>query len=71
MKPLAVVGLVVAILGVAMLGYEYLLRGAVETVVDSGPLRVETERDHTIATIAAVIAIVAGLGLAFAGQRRI
>ena len=71
MKPLAVAGVVLAILGVAMLGYEYLLRGGVETVVDSGLVRVQQERDHTIPTIAAVIAIIAGLGLAFAGQRRI
>lgn len=71
MKPLAVAGVVLAILGVAMLGYEYLLRGGRETVVDSALLRVEQERDHTIPTIAAVIAIIAGLGLAFAGQRRI
>jgi hypothetical protein len=71
MKPLALAGVVLAILGVAMLGYEYLLRGGREMVVDSALLRVEQERDHTIPTIAAVIAIIAGLGLAFAGQRRI
>jgi len=71
MKPLALAGVVLAILGVAMLGYEYLVRGGREMVVDSALLRVEQERDHTIPTIAAVIAIIAGLGLAFAGQRRI
>jgi hypothetical protein len=71
MKPLAVAGIVLAVLGAAMLGYDYLLRDSGYTVIEQGPLRVEQERDRTIPTIAGVIAIIAGLGLAFAGQRRI
>jgi len=71
MKPLVVIGVVVALLGVAMLGYEYLLREGVATVIDTAALRVETEPDRTIPTIAAIVAIVAGIGLAIAGQRRI
>jgi drug/metabolite transporter (DMT)-like permease len=75
MKPritlLVVAGIVLALLGVAMLAYEYLMQAQVQTLVDSDTLRLTAERDHTFPTIAAVVAIIAGLGLAFAGQRRI
>lgn len=71
MKPIALAGIVIAVLGMAMLGYEHLLRGGGRTVAETDVLRIEEERDHTIPTIAAMVAIVAGVGLAFAGQRRL
>jgi hypothetical protein len=70
-NPLVIAGVIVALLGVAMLVYEYALRAEVQTLIDASPLRLTTERDHTLPTIAAVVAIIAGLGLAIAGQRRI
>jgi hypothetical protein len=70
-NPLVVIGVIVALLGVAMLAYEYLLHDEVQTLINSDALRLTTERDHTFPTIAGVVAIVAGLGLAFSGQRRI
>ena len=71
MKPIALAGVVIALLGLLILGYEFLLRDDAGTVVETGALRVEEQRDHTIPTVAAVLAIVAGVGLAFAGQRRL
>jgi hypothetical protein len=70
-NPLVVIGVIIALLGVAMLAYEYLLHDEVQTLLDTDTLRLTTERDHTFPTIAAVVAIIAGLGLAFSGQRRI
>jgi hypothetical protein len=70
-NPLVVIGVIIALLGVAMLAYEYLLHDEVQTLLNTDTLRLTTERDHTFPTIAAVVAIIAGLGLAFSGQRRI
>lgn len=72
MKPIAMLGLVLAVLGVAGLMYEGVSCTSRETVLDVGPIEATAERTRTIpiSPIASGVAIVAGLGLIVVGQRK-
>lgn len=72
MKPLAILGLILVILGVAGLIYEGVSYTSRETVIDIGPIEATAERTRTIpvSPIASGAAIVVGLGLLVAGQRK-
>lgn len=72
MKPLTLIGVILVALGIAGLVVQYVPIRETRTVVDAGPIQIqqETERRIPIPTIAGVIAVIAGLGLAIVGQRR-
>ncbi len=72
MKPIALIGLVLVILGVAGLIYEGVSYTSRETVLDIGPIQATAEETKTIpiSPIASGAAIVVGLGLLVAGQRK-
>jgi hypothetical protein len=72
MKPLAILGVALVILGVAGLIYEGVSYTSRETVLDIGPLQATAEETRTIpiSPIASGGAIVVGLGLLVAGQRK-
>lgn len=71
MKPVALVGLVLIILGIVALvvqGVEYTTQ---KSVVDLGPLKIEAKEEKTIPLPPVVggVAVVAGLLLVFLGRR--
>ena len=72
MKPLAWIGIVLIVLGVAGLVVENVSFTERKTVLDVGPLKVQADEQKVvpIPTIASVAAIVVGLGLVFMGRRR-
>jgi hypothetical protein len=72
MKPMALVGVILVVLGIVALVFQYVPIRETRTVIDAGPIQVQQERERhiPIPTIAGVIAVIAGLGLAIASQRR-
>jgi hypothetical protein len=71
MKPIAVLGIVLIVAGIAGLGIANISFTEQKTVLDAGPLKVTKEEQHTVPvpTIAGIAAIVVGLGLVFMGRR--
>lgn len=71
MKPVALVGIVLIVLGVAALAYQGFTYTSRETVVDIGPIKATADRQKTvpIPPIAGVVAVVAGVALVVAGKR--
>jgi hypothetical protein len=71
MKPVAMLGVVLIILGVIGLFFSRVTWSETKPVVKLGPLQVNSQEDHTvwIPTAAGVVTVLAGLGLVFAGRR--
>ena len=71
MKPIALLGVVLIVLGVAGLFLSHVTWTETKPVLKAGPLQVNAQEDHTvwIPTAAGVVAVLAGLGLVFAGKR--
>jgi drug/metabolite transporter (DMT)-like permease len=72
MKPLAWIGIVLIVLGVAGLVVENVSFTERKTVLDVGPLKVQADEQKVvpIPTIAGIAAIVVGLGLVFMSRPR-
>jgi uncharacterized protein YjeT (DUF2065 family) len=71
MKPIAILGLVLIVLGIGGLFISHVSWTETKPVVKIGPLQVNSQEDHTvwIPTAAGVVAVLAGLGLVFAGKK--
>ena len=71
MRTVSIIGILVIVAGVAGLAVRYFTYTETERVVDVGPIRIESEEEKTvwIPQAAAIVAIVAGLGLVFLGRR--
>jgi hypothetical protein len=71
MRPLAIVGIVLIVLGAVALAYQGISYTTKEKVVDLGPLKVEAEKQKTIPLppVLGGVAIVAGLVLVLASSR--
>jgi hypothetical protein len=71
MKPIALVGVVLIVLGIAGLVVANVSFTEHKTVLDAGPLKITADEQHTvpIPTIAGIAAIVVGLGLVFMGRK--
>ena len=71
MKPIATLGIVLIVLGIAGLFFSRISWTETKPVVKVGPLEVNSQEDHTvwIPTAAGVVAVLAGVGLVFAGKR--
>jgi hypothetical protein len=71
MKPIAILGLVLIVLGLAGLFFSHVSWTETKPIVQAGPLQIDSKEDHTvwIPTAAGVIAVLAGVGLVFAGKR--
>lgn len=71
MKPLAIAGLVLIVLGIAALAYQGFTYTSRETVIDIGPIKAtaDTQKTVPIPPIAGVVAVVAGIALVVAGKR--
>ena len=72
MKPLAIVGAVLIVLGLAALAYQGVTYRSRETVLDIGPLHATAERDKTLPLppIVGVMAVAGGVALLIAGLRK-
>jgi hypothetical protein len=71
MKPIAIAGVVLIVLGIAGLLFSHVSWTETKPVVKLGPLQVNSQEDHTvwIPTAAGIMAVLAGVGLVFAGKR--
>jgi len=71
MKPIAILGLVLIVLGIGGLFISHVSWTETKPIVKAGPLEINAQEDHTvwIPTAAGVVAVLAGLGLVFAGKK--
>jgi uncharacterized membrane protein len=72
MKPLAIVGILLIVLGVVALAYQGITYTKTERVVDLGPLKVDAKREKTIPLppVLGGLALVGGIVLLIASGRR-
>lgn len=72
MKPVAIIGVVLIVLGIAGLVVGRFSYTTEEKVLDVGPLTATAEKEHSIAIpdYASIAAILAGGFLVFVGRRR-
>ena len=71
MKPIAILGVVLIVLGIAGLFISHVSWTETKPVVDLGLFQIDSHQNHTvwIPTAAGVMAVLAGIGLVFAGKR--
>jgi len=71
MKPIVLLGVVLIVAGLAGLLISHVSWTETKPLVDLGPLHVNSQESHTvwIPTVAAIMAVLAGIGLVFAGKR--
>jgi len=71
MKPIAILGVVLIVAGLAALIISHVSWTETKPLVDLGPLQINSHEQHTvwIPTAAGVMAVLAGIGLVFAGKR--
>lgn len=72
MKPVALLGIVLIVLGIGALAYQGFSYTTREKVLDLGPLQATAERRKTvpIPPIVGIVAVVAGVALLMAGARK-
>jgi len=72
MKPIAIVGIVLAVLGLAALVYQGITYTTHETVIDLGPIHATADRQRTVPLppIVGVTAVAAGVALVVVGMRK-
>ena len=72
MKPLAIVGIVLILLGVVALVYQGFTYTSRETVVDIGPLHATAERERTfpLPPVLGIAAVAGGVALLVVGMRK-
>ena len=71
MKPIAILGVVLIVLGIGGLGVRNVHWTQTRNVADIGPIHIAAEEDHNvwIPTAAGIAAVIAGLGLVAAGRK--
>lgn len=72
MKPIALAGVLLIVLGVAALVYQGFTYTSRETVLDIGPLHATAERERTVPLppVLGIIAVAGGVVLLFTGARK-
>ena len=72
MKPVAILGIVLIVLGIGALAYQGFSYTTREKVLDLGPLQATAERTKTVPLppIVGIVAVVAGVALVMAGGRK-
>jgi len=69
MKPIMILGIVLIVAGIAGLVLGNISWTETEPLVKAGPLEINTTETHNVWIPAAIAAVLAGLGLVFAGKR--
>lgn len=71
MRTLSIIGILLVVLGIAGLIVENVSFTEKKDVVDIGPVQIQSEEEHNIPipTIAAVLAVLAGIGLVVIDRR--
>jgi hypothetical protein len=72
MRPIAIVGVVLIVLGVAALAYQGITYTSRETVLDIGPVHATAEREKTLPLppVLGIAAVAGGVALLIAGARK-
>jgi hypothetical protein len=72
MKPMAVVGLLLLVLGLGALVYQGITYTSRETVIDVGPIHATADREKTLPLppIVGIVAVAGGVVLLVAGMRK-
>ena len=72
MKPAAILGILMIVVGLAALAYQGFTYSSRETIVDIGPIQATAERDKTVALppVIGIVAVAGGIGLLFMGMRK-
>jgi hypothetical protein len=71
MKPIAMLGVALIVLGIAGLFFSRVSWTETKPVAKVGPLELNAQEDHTvwIPTAAGIVTVLAGVGLVFAGRK--
>ncbi len=71
MKPIMILGVVLILAGIGGLIFRSVHWTETRNVVDAGPIQINSHEDHSvwIPTAAGIVAVVAGIGLVFAGRK--
>ena len=72
MKPMAVFGVLLVVLGLVALIYQGITYTTRETVIDIGPLHATAEREKTVPLppVLGIVAVAGGVALLLAGGRK-
>ncbi len=72
MKPIAVVGVMLIVLGLVALVYQGITYTSRETVIDIGPLHATADRQKTLplSPVLGIVAVAGGVVLLIAGMRK-
>jgi uncharacterized membrane protein HdeD (DUF308 family) len=72
MKPAAILGLVLIVLGLAALAYQSVTYTSRETVIDIGPVHATADRQKTVPLppVLGIVAVAGGVVLVIAGVRK-
>ena len=72
MKPIAIAGIVLIVLGLAGLVYGGITYTSRETVIDIGPIQATADRERTfpLPPVAGIVAVVGGIALLVGGVRK-
>lgn len=72
MKPMAMLGVVLLVCGIAALAYQGITYKSRDTVLDLGPLHATAVREHTIplSPLFGIVAVIGGAALLVAGNRK-
>jgi uncharacterized membrane protein HdeD (DUF308 family) len=71
-KPLALIGIVLVVLGLGALAYQGFSYTTRETVLDIGPIKATADREKTVSLppVVGIVSVIAGVALIVAGQRK-
>ncbi len=72
MKPIAVAGIVLVVLGLVALVYQGITYTSHETVIDIGPVHATADRQKTLPLppVLGIVAVAGGVALLIAGMRK-
>jgi uncharacterized membrane protein HdeD (DUF308 family) len=72
MKPVAILGVLLIVAGLAALAYQGFTYTRREKVIDLGPIQATAERERTVPLppVVGIVAVAAGIALVFAGVRK-
>jgi uncharacterized membrane protein HdeD (DUF308 family) len=72
MKPIAIVGIALIVIGLAALAYQGITYTTRETVLDIGPIHATADRERTfpLPPVMGIAAVAGGVALLVAGRRK-